>query len=155
MSPDDDVIWTDRRDPCGKELAARLGLPVNESLFTIVASAEKAFKRLDTDDEAWRFLEALAIRHAWWERKRPMDDRRVDHDEGRLDAQWFWRIASIIECEHAPKGFACEVCLSAGRNSFEDENRDDAFPPARSPFVAETLRAVLIPYLEEMQKGKQ
>lgn len=144
-----------RRELCGKKLATRLGLPLNESLFYIVDSADKAFKRLDDADEAWRFLEALAIRHAWWERKSPRDDRRGDDAEARLEAQWFWRIASTIDCEHAPKGLACEACLSAGRNSFEHENHNAAFPPARSSFVAEALRAALVPYLEDAQRDKQ
>lgn len=131
-----------------RELATRLRLPYDPEegfVFRIVDDADKAFGRLDAD-EAWRYLEALAIRVTWWFHGSPPDDRRHDADASR-DAEWFWRTASIILCDHVPAPSACEACLGQGRGSLDEEERHDGFTTLRSPFIAGILREVLTPYI--------
>jgi hypothetical protein len=129
-------------------LATRLSLPYDPEegfVFNVVNAVARAFERLDAD-EAWRYLEAHAIRMMWWHRQCPKDDCRSDAD-AKKDARWFWRAMSIVNCEHAPRGSACDWCLSLGRGSFRDEAKNDGFPAIRSEFVERVLMEVVTPYL--------
>jgi hypothetical protein len=140
----------DDRYRVGKILSERLGLPDDPEegfVYDLVDNSARALVRLDSAEEAWRYLEPSALRAIWFVRGNRADHR--DDPAARREAEWYWRCASMVLCTHTPKGSACEGCLGQGRGSLNDEAYHEGFPPVTgSPFVVKILKEVLTPYLE-------
>lgn len=131
------------------ELARRLGLPPEAAGWAslIVDAAEGAFTWLDAKT-ARRWLEAFAIRVAWYHRDCPRDDRQADALAGQSDSYWYWHTSALIACRearHRKRRCPCRPCLKHTMVFFRNELRDDGSPPIRSEWIRQVLWDVVVP----------